>query len=141
MTIAELHANEELRRHEFPVMAERAFFAHAGDCPLPRRVVDSMTEYAMLTATTGQEAAFPGARVQQVRQTAARFLNAQMDEIAFVGPTSLGLNLVACGRPSSSSPTCARMRVLPSMAVELRVLRTRASFCSAGLDSSPATRP
>lgn len=99
MTIAELHSCEELRRHEFPVVAEQAFFAHAADCPLPRRVVDSMMEYARLAATTDQEAAFPGARIQQARQTAARLLNAQMDEIAFVGPTSLGLSLVAAGLP------------------------------------------
>jgi selenocysteine lyase/cysteine desulfurase len=97
MTIAELHSNEELRRHEFPVVAERGFFAHAGDCPLPRRVVASMTEYAMLAAATDQEAAFPGSRIQQARQTAAGLLNAQMHEIAFVGPTSLGLSLVAAG--------------------------------------------
>jgi selenocysteine lyase/cysteine desulfurase len=99
MTIAELHANEELRRHEFPVVAERAFFAHAGDCPLPRRVAEAVSEYAKLAASTDQEAAFPGARIQQARQTAARLLHAQMDEIAFVGPTSLGLSLVAAGLP------------------------------------------
>jgi selenocysteine lyase/cysteine desulfurase len=97
MTIAEFHANEELRRHEFPVVAGQAFFAHAGDCPLPRRVVEAMTDYAKLAATIDQEAAFPGARLQRARQTAARLLHAQMDEIAFVGPTSLGLNLVAAG--------------------------------------------
>jgi len=99
MTIAELHSNEDLRRHEFPVVAERVFLAHAGDCPLPRRVVDSMTEYARLASTTDQEAAFPASRIQHARQTAARLLNAQMDEIAFVGPTSLGLSLVAAGLP------------------------------------------
>jgi selenocysteine lyase/cysteine desulfurase len=99
MTIAELHTDEALRRHEFPVVTERTFFAHAGDCPLPRRVVEAMTDYAMLAALNDQEAAFPGARLQQARQTAARLLNAQVDEIAFVGPTSLGLSLVAAGLP------------------------------------------
>lgn len=97
MTIAELHSNEELRRHEFPVTAAQAFFAHAGDCPLPRRVVDAITDYSLLAALNDQESAFPGARFQQARQSAARLLNAQPDEIAFVGPTSLGLSMVASG--------------------------------------------
>jgi selenocysteine lyase/cysteine desulfurase len=56
-----------------------------------------MTDYATQASLTDQEAAFPGARIQQARQTAARLLNAQVDEISFVGPTSLGLSLVASG--------------------------------------------
>ena len=99
MTIAELHTNEELRRYEFPVVSEKSFFAHAGVCPLPRRVVDSMTDYALLGAHGDQEEAFPGSRIQQARQLAAQLLNAQPEEIAFVGPTSLGLSLVAAGLP------------------------------------------
>jgi selenocysteine lyase/cysteine desulfurase len=99
MTIAELHSDEALRRREFPVTGERAFFAHAGDCPLPRRVADAIADYTVLAAAADQEEAFPGARIQQARQSAARLLNAQMDEIAFVGPTSLGLSLVAAGLP------------------------------------------
>ncbi|MBK7998296.1 MAG: aminotransferase class V-fold PLP-dependent enzyme [Verrucomicrobia bacterium] len=97
MTIAELHSNEELRRHEFPVVEHKNFLAHAGVCPLPRRVVDAMTDYSLLGALGDQEEAFPGTRIQQVRQTAAQLLNAQPDEIAFVGPTSLGLSMVAAG--------------------------------------------
>lgn len=97
MTIAELHSNEELRRHEFPVVEHKNFLAHAGVCPLPRRVVDAMTDYSLLAALGDQEEAFPGTRIQQVRQLAAQLLNAQPDEVAFVGPTSLGLSLVANG--------------------------------------------
>jgi cysteine desulfurase/selenocysteine lyase len=97
MTIAELHSNEELRRHEFPVVAERIFLAHAGDCPLPRRVVDAVNDYAMLAAHRDQEDAFPGSRIVKCRQLAAQLLNAQMDEIAFVGPTSNALSYVASG--------------------------------------------
>jgi selenocysteine lyase/cysteine desulfurase len=99
LTIAELHSNEELRRHEFPVAAESAFFGHAGVCPLPRRVIDAMTDYARLCGHGDQEEAFPGSRFQAARRTAAQLLQAQMDEIAFVGPTSLGLSLVASGLP------------------------------------------
>lgn len=97
MTIAELHSNEELRVHHFPVVEQKNFLAHAGVCPLPRRVVDAMTDYALLGALGDQEEAFPGTRIQQARQTAASLLQAQPDEISFVGPTSLGLSLVANG--------------------------------------------
>jgi len=97
MTIAELHSNEELRAHEFPVVTEKAFFGHAGVCPLPRRVIDAMTDYALLAAHGDQEQAFPAARMQQARQSAATLLKAQPDEVAFVGPTSLGLSLIAGG--------------------------------------------
>src|ERR1043166_4827294 len=34
MNQAELLSNEELRRHEFPVVASKIFLAHAGVCPL-----------------------------------------------------------------------------------------------------------
>jgi selenocysteine lyase/cysteine desulfurase len=97
MTVDEILANEPLRQHEFPVAGERVFLAHAGDCPLPRRVVDAVADYAMLAAHVDQEAAFPGSRIQHCRQLAARLLHAQMDEISFVGPTSNALSLVASG--------------------------------------------
>ena len=42
MTIDELMSNESLRRHEFPVAAEKIFLAHAGVCPLPRRVAEAI---------------------------------------------------------------------------------------------------
>jgi selenocysteine lyase/cysteine desulfurase len=97
MTIAELHSNEALRQHEFPVAGERVFLAHAATCPLPRRVIDAVTDFALFTGLREQEVAFSGSRIQHCRQLAAQLLNAQMDEIAFVGPTSLALSLVASG--------------------------------------------
>jgi cysteine desulfurase/selenocysteine lyase len=99
MTIDELHSNEELRRHEFPVVGEQIFLAHAANCPLPRRVVDAVTDFTLFTALKEQEAAFPGSRFQHCRQLAAQLLKAQMDEISFVGPTSLALSFVASGLP------------------------------------------
>ncbi len=99
MTIAELHSDEELRRHEFPVVREHAFLAHAGVCPLPRRVAGRIEACARACTLGDQEDAFASGRIQQVRQLAARLLNAQMDEIALVGPTSLALSFVAAGLP------------------------------------------
>src|SRR6185503_11375582 len=44
-----------------------------------------------------QEEVFPGSSFLQTRQLAARLLSAQVEEIAFVGPTSLALSYVASG--------------------------------------------
>jgi len=97
MTVSEILSNEELRQHEFPVARGKTFLAHAGVCPLPRRVAEAMRDYVMIATENDQEAVFPGARFAQVRQLAARLLGAQAEEIAFVGPTSLALSFIASG--------------------------------------------
>jgi cysteine desulfurase/selenocysteine lyase len=97
MTLEELLTNEELRQHEFPVAREKIFLAHAGVCPLPRRVTAAMHEYIERAAQNDQEEVFPEGRFREARGAAARLLQAEPDEIAFVGPTSLGLSFVANG--------------------------------------------
>ncbi len=97
MTIAELHSNEELRRHEFPVAAEKIFLGHAGVCPLPRRVAEAVAHYAFNSTQGDQEALVPLFQIQESRALAAKILNAQPEEIAFVGPTTLALSFVANG--------------------------------------------
>ena len=99
MTLTDLHNNEALRHHEFPVTREHTFLAHAGVCPLPRRVAERIDASARAAMLCDQEEAFAGGRIQQIRQLAARLLNAQFDEIALVGPTSLALSFVAAGLP------------------------------------------
>ncbi|MGO8699219.1 MAG: aminotransferase class V-fold PLP-dependent enzyme [Limisphaerales bacterium] len=99
MTIAEILANEELRRHEFPVVAEKVFLAHAAVCALPRRVAEAMCDHAAGGMLGDQEESFPLARIRQARELAARLLSAKPEEIAFVGPTSLALSFVARGLP------------------------------------------
>jgi cysteine desulfurase / selenocysteine lyase len=97
MTISELHGNEELRRHEFPVARDKIFLAHAGVCPIPRRVAEAIQNYAGQCTLGDQETLLPALQMRQSRELAARLLNAQPEEIAFVGPTSLGLSFVASG--------------------------------------------
>ncbi len=97
MNIPELHSNEELRRHEFPVAQTKAFFAHAGVCPLPYRVATEIAKYAVHSTQGDQETLVPLQKLQEMREAGAKLLNAQPDEIAFVGPTTLGLNFVANG--------------------------------------------
>jgi cysteine desulfurase / selenocysteine lyase len=97
MTIEELHSNEELRRHEFPVCAEKIFLAHAGVCPLPRRVAEAVRSYADQCTRGDQETLGPYFQLRKSREMAAALLHARPEEIAFVGPTSLALSFVAGG--------------------------------------------
>ena len=135
MTLAELHANEELRRNEFPVARDKIFLAHAGVCPLPRRVAEAVSECAQ-RGTLGDQEAFVLHRLNDARQLGARLLNCQPEEVALVGPTSLGLSFVAAGLsfrkgdniliyhddyPSNVYPWMA----LAKRGVEVRLLNTR----------------
>ncbi len=137
MTIAEILADEALRRQEFPVAREKVFLAHAGVCPLPQRVTRAITGYAQQATTGDQETLIFPAALNEGRKLAARLLNCQEDEVAFVGPTSMGLSLVASGLkfrkgdnvliyhddyPSNVYPWMA----LAEQGVEVRLLNTRA---------------
>ena len=97
MTVAEILANEELRAHEFPVVREKIFLAHAAVCPLPRRVAEAVAGYARVAATGDQERSVLPRVLAEGRELGARLLGAQPDEVSFVGPTSLALSLVAGG--------------------------------------------
>ncbi len=99
MTLEQLHSNETLRLNEFPVARDRIFLAHAGVCPLPRRVSHAVGLYAEQCTKGDQEAVLPAEQIQSTRVLAASLLQAQPEEIAFVGPTSLGLSYVAAGLP------------------------------------------
>src|SRR2546429_4718604 len=99
MTLSELLSNEELRRHEFPVAREKIFLAHAGVCPLPRRVSDAVREYAGSCTQGDQETLLPALQLRHSRELAGRLLNARPEQIAFVCPTSLALSFVAAGLP------------------------------------------
>jgi cysteine desulfurase/selenocysteine lyase len=95
MTLNEIFANEALRQHEFPVCRDKVFLAHAGVCPIPRRVAEAIRAYAEQSTRGDQETLLPAFQLGQTRALAARLLRAQPGEIAFVGPTSLALSCVA----------------------------------------------
>ena len=136
MTLTELFANEELRRHEFPVVRDKVFLAHAGVCPLPRRVAQAISDCAQRGTTNDQESLVFPRRLNEGRKLAAQLLNSRPEEIAFVGPTSLALSFVAAGLnfrrgdniliyhddyPSNVYPWMA----LAERGVEVRLLNTR----------------
>ena len=97
MTLSEVLANEDLRQHEFPVTREMIFLAHAGDCPLPRRVAEAVANYAMQCASGDQEKVVYPMVLNEGRRLASELLSCQPEEVAFVGPTSLALSLIASG--------------------------------------------
>jgi cysteine desulfurase / selenocysteine lyase len=136
MTLTEILSNEELRHHEFPVTRDKIFLAHAGDCPLPRRVAEAVAEYARESASGDQEKFVYPAILDQGRKLAAQLLKCQPDEVAFVGPTSLALSFLASGLklrrgdniliyfddyPSNVYPWMA----LAEQGVEVRLMNTR----------------
>jgi cysteine desulfurase/selenocysteine lyase len=136
MNLNELLADEALRQREFPVTRDKVFLAHAGVCALPQRVAKAISDYAQEAATGDQEKfVFPGI-LDDGRKLAARLLNCQSEEVAFVGPTSLALSLVASGLnfrrgdniliyfddyPSNVYPWMA----LAERGVEVRLMNTR----------------
>ena len=136
MTISEILTNEELRRYEFPVVRDRVFLAHAGVCPIPRRVSERIRSYAELSTHGDQETLLPAFEMQHIRELAARLLRAEAEEVAFVGPTSLALSFVASGLPLTKRDNIViyfddyPSNVYPWMAladngVQVRLIRTR----------------
>lgn len=136
MQIQELLANEELRRHEFPVVEKKIFLGHAGDCPLPRRVAQAISNYAFHAAAGDQEAVIWPQALETGRALGAKLLGCEAEEVALVGPTSLGLSMFASGLkfrkgdniliyhddyPSNVYPWMA----LAERGVEVRLLNTR----------------
>jgi len=136
MNLTELLANEELRRHEFPVVAEKIFLAHGGDCPLPRRVAEAVAQYARAASNGDQERVVYPKILSDGRDRAGQILGCKPEEVAFVGPTSLALSFVASGLkfrrgdnvliyfddyPSNVYPWMA----LAEQGVEVRLINTR----------------
>ena len=97
MDISTVLANESLRQQEFPVTKEKAFLAHAAVCPLPERVATAMRDYTTRCTQGDQEDVLPENLLAETRSLAAQMINAKPEEIALVGPTSLGLSLIANG--------------------------------------------
>ncbi len=78
-------------------MRDKIYLAHAGVCPLPRRVAQAIADYAQRSMTDDQETLVFPRRINEGRKLAAQLLGCQPEEVAFVGPTSLALSFVAAG--------------------------------------------
>jgi selenocysteine lyase/cysteine desulfurase len=96
LSIDHILADEALRNLLFPVTQKRIFLAHAGVAPLPGPTVDALKREAE-RASYSQESFDFMAEIEAIRRVGARLINANSDEVALLGPTSLGLSLVANG--------------------------------------------
>ena len=99
MNLADILSDESLRLTEFPVAREQIFMAHAGVTVLPRCVARAMQEYTEQSCVRHQEFTEAFRLVNDTRRLAAEFIGATADEISLLGPTSLGLSLIANGIP------------------------------------------
>ncbi len=89
--------NPEIRKL-FPVTQHHVYLNHAAVCPISLPVFEAMQGYARDLLEHG----FVNFRewldaIRRVREAAARFVNAQADEIAFAPNTSSGLSMIANG--------------------------------------------
>ena len=92
-----LFVDERARRVAFPVCENRIFLAHAAVTALPRVAAEAMAGYAMQSAGMPQEFAEVVRDMRATREAAAELIGARWEEIALLGPTSLGLSLFANG--------------------------------------------
>ena len=97
--IATLVLDEAARREAFPVCRKEIFMSHAAVTVLPRVVGRVMADYVQESCERMQEFGDVLARVNEARKVSADFIGAQKEEIALLGPTSLGLSLFANGLP------------------------------------------
>ena len=96
LSIDHILSDPALRVRLFPVTAKRIFLAHAGVAPLPGPAVETLQREAERAGVMQETPDFL-AEIESIRRVAARLINAASDEVALLGPTSLGLNLVANG--------------------------------------------
>lgn len=97
LSLESLLNDEALRRAEFPVVNPGIFLAHAGVTILPQRVVRTMQDYLQHCCDEMQEYPAAWRAVNETRVVAAKLIGAQASEISLLGPTSVGLSLVAAG--------------------------------------------
>jgi cysteine desulfurase / selenocysteine lyase len=95
--LTSLLSDTELRHRLFPITKSRIFMAHAAVTVLPGPVAEAMSTLIQRCSEDFRNFSETLALIQRTRESAARLINASPDEIALLGPTSLGLSLVANG--------------------------------------------
>ncbi len=93
-----LDSDSTFREHEFPVTKDHIFLAHAAITVLPHVVEQAMRDFNH--SYTSGDIDFNEVHLGEMdaaREAAAQLIGASANEIALLGPTSLGLNMVANG--------------------------------------------
>ena len=93
------YPDEPARQRLFPVCREKIFFAHAAVTALPQCVADAVCQYTRESSENPQEFAEVYRQIKSTREVCAQMIGADAEEIALLGPTSLGLSLFANGLP------------------------------------------
>ncbi|HEU4597970.1 MAG TPA: aminotransferase class V-fold PLP-dependent enzyme, partial [Pyrinomonadaceae bacterium] len=82
-------------RADFPVAARMAYLNSAGAGPVPSCVLEASTQFYRETLESGDRLWDEWlARRERARESVARLINAEPDEIAFTTNTSSGMNLI-----------------------------------------------
>ncbi|HEV3210885.1 MAG TPA: aminotransferase class V-fold PLP-dependent enzyme [Chthoniobacterales bacterium] len=89
--------NEQNRLAAFPICRENIFMAHAAVTALPRVVADAVIRYAEESAADFENPSALLKSIQETRAASAKLIGSSPDEVALIGPTSLGLSLFANG--------------------------------------------
>lgn len=97
MEVMALFESEAQRLAEFPIARNSIFLAHAGVTILPQRVTKTMQDYLQEACMRMQEYPEAWRATNETRAVAAQIIGAKASEISLLGPTSLGLSLVANG--------------------------------------------
>lgn len=99
MTLEELFGDEAVRCREFPIVQREIFLANAAICPFPNRVGSAMRGLVDRAVRASLEFEDYDLQYEEARGYAASLLGCAPDNIALLGPTSIGLSLVANGLP------------------------------------------
>ncbi|MDP3980055.1 MAG: aminotransferase class V-fold PLP-dependent enzyme [Chlamydiota bacterium] len=97
MRIEEIIHNKHIRHLQFPITEHHVYLAHAGVTALPRACIEAIQEFLTRSTSDMQENDWAWDKLNQARCAASKMLGCTEHEIALLGPTSLGLNLVANG--------------------------------------------
>jgi cysteine desulfurase/selenocysteine lyase len=90
-------SDTDTRHRFFPISKSKIFMAHAAVTALAGPAAEAMNELIRRCSEDFRDFSETFALIQQTRESAGRLLHASPDEIALLGPTSLGLSLVANG--------------------------------------------
>jgi len=96
---ASVLTDESFRANCFPIVRNKIFMAHAAVTVLPLAVAEAISNYVKKSAEEFPDFTELLSILRETRESAARLLHAAPEEIALLGPTSLGLSLFANGIP------------------------------------------
>jgi cysteine desulfurase / selenocysteine lyase len=95
--LTSLLSDTELRHRLFPISKSKIFMAHAAITAMPSPVAEAINRFIQRHTEDLPDYSETLALIKQTRESAARLVHASPEEIALLGPTSLGLSLVANG--------------------------------------------